>query len=87
MRHYAWNTVTCLSLVALGCAPRKEAGPPRISEFGRYEGYSQPMYTDWVRTSHYVTMRDGVRLASRRSRQPVRKDCAGLYADGRTVDG
>lgn len=35
----------------------------RISEFGRYEGYSEERFDDWVTTSRYVEMRDGVRLA------------------------
>ncbi|MXW55953.1 MAG: CocE/NonD family hydrolase, partial [Gemmatimonadales bacterium] len=35
----------------------------RVSEFGRYEGYSEPRFDGWVTTSRYVEMRDGVRLA------------------------
>ncbi len=50
-----------LSLVA--CAAKPETSPARVSEFGRYEGYSKEAYSEWVRESHYVTMRDGVRLA------------------------
>jgi len=34
-----------------------------VSELGRYEGYSEPIYSGWVRTSQYVTVRDGTKLA------------------------
>jgi putative CocE/NonD family hydrolase len=36
---------------------------PRVSEFNRYSGYSQPVYDGWVRSSRYVATRDGTRLA------------------------
>ncbi|HLI58798.1 MAG TPA: CocE/NonD family hydrolase [Solirubrobacteraceae bacterium] len=35
----------------------------RVSSPGRYEGYSAQLYDTWVRTSFYVTVRDGTRLA------------------------
>ena len=35
----------------------------RVSSFGRYEGYSPQLYDEWVNSSVYVGMRDGVRLA------------------------
>jgi putative CocE/NonD family hydrolase len=35
----------------------------RISEPGRYEGYSQALFDGWQRTSQYITMRDGTRIA------------------------
>jgi putative CocE/NonD family hydrolase len=35
----------------------------RVSEFGKYVGYSQPLYDKWVRTSRYIEMSDGVKLA------------------------
>jgi putative CocE/NonD family hydrolase len=35
----------------------------RISEPGRYEGYSRVLFDGWVRTSQYVTVRDGTRIA------------------------
>lgn len=60
-----------VSLFAIGCAggdvetATTEAPPPEgaVSEFGRYEGYSEPRFDSWVTTSEYVEMRDGVRLA------------------------
>jgi len=35
----------------------------RVSRFGIYRGYSQPIYDGWVRTSQYITVRDGTKLA------------------------
>lgn len=35
----------------------------RISAFGEYEGYSEARFSEWVTTSEYVEMRDGVKLA------------------------
>ncbi len=35
----------------------------RASEFGKYAGYSEPIYNEWVRTSRYLEMSDGVKLA------------------------
>ena len=47
--------------LAAGAAPRSE--PDRVSGFGEYEGYTEIQYQEWVRSSQYVEMRDGVRLA------------------------
>jgi putative CocE/NonD family hydrolase len=35
----------------------------RVSQLGRYHGYSEPIYDNWVRTSQYVEVRDGTKLA------------------------
>lgn len=35
----------------------------RISRFGEYQGYSAETYDSWVRSSQYLTMRDGMKLA------------------------
>jgi uncharacterized protein len=35
----------------------------RVSEVGRYEGFSEPVYDGWVRTSQYIEARDGTKLA------------------------
>lgn len=44
--------------------PSGAATPEKISEFGKYEGYSNAnAYDGYVRKSVYVPMRDGVRLA------------------------
>ena len=36
----------------------------KISEFGRYEGYSEPVYESRERISRYVQLSDGTRLAA-----------------------
>jgi len=35
----------------------------KVSRPGEYSGYSEPVFTEWVRTSQYVTVRDGTKLA------------------------
>jgi putative CocE/NonD family hydrolase len=37
--------------------------PARFSRLGEYSGYSTAVYDGWQRSSQYLTMRDGVRLA------------------------
>ncbi len=49
-------------LLTAACSAQ-ETEDPRVSEFGRYEGYSEPRFEEWVNTSGYVEMRDGVKLA------------------------
>jgi len=44
-------------------APTAAQSPDRVSRFGEYRGYSEPLYDDWVRVSQYVPARDGTRLA------------------------
>jgi putative CocE/NonD family hydrolase len=36
----------------------------RVSQPGKYEGYSQPLYEETTSSSQYITMRDGTRLAA-----------------------
>jgi len=43
-------------------APEKTAN--RVSEFAKYNGYSEPVYDEWVRTSEYIEVRDGTKLAA-----------------------
>lgn len=40
-----------------------QVGQPKVSAPGRYSGYSPQLYTEWVRESRYVAVRDGTRLA------------------------
>lgn len=42
------------------CDPKKNGG---ASSPGKYQGYSEPLYPDYERTSFYVEVRDGTRLA------------------------
>ena len=58
------SIVLCAVLLNPCCSRSKSAVPEgAISEFGRYEKFSEPMYEHWIRQSQYVAMRDGVKLA------------------------
>ena len=51
-----------ISLVAVYIyLPAQEA--ERVSRFGEYRGYSKEVYDSWIRSSQYLTMRDGTKLA------------------------
>jgi putative CocE/NonD family hydrolase len=52
-----------LTACDIGSGDTGEAHPDWVSEFGRYEGYSEARFDDWVTVSRYVEMRDGVKLA------------------------
>ena len=54
--------LTVTLATARACAG-PESSTERISVFGRYQGYSAQSFPDPVRTSFYLPMRDGVRLA------------------------
>lgn len=51
------------SLCSAALSQDADAAPGRVSEFGKYEGYSQARFKQWVTTSRYIEMRDGVKLA------------------------
>jgi uncharacterized protein len=42
---------------------QRKVGKPMISTFGKYQGYAQPVYDGTQRTSEYLTLSDGTRLA------------------------
>jgi putative CocE/NonD family hydrolase len=42
---------------------QRKAEKPMISTFGKYQGYSEPVYDGTQRTSDYLTLSDGTRLA------------------------
>jgi hypothetical protein len=50
--------------------------PTRASKLGEYRGYSRPVYDGWRRTSLYIAVRDGTRLAADIYR-PTRRGRAG----------
>lgn len=61
-------SVFCFSFSAVflasGCVGNQPDRPRQTgSEFGRYEKSSKPIYSERVRQSRYVVMRDGVKLA------------------------
>jgi hypothetical protein len=62
MRIHRWSLVFWLAVAA--CSTSRQPTGPRVSEFGRYDGFTEPVYAEWVRESRYVPMRDGVKLAA-----------------------
>ncbi len=61
LRAVLWAAIFGVFVLALGlpCSGAVD----RVSTLGRYEGYSEAVYDGWVRTSQYVTVRDGTRIA------------------------
>jgi putative CocE/NonD family hydrolase len=57
---FIWLIISPLSSPA---SPIPSQDEDKISRFGEYKGYSEPAYDSWIRTSQYLTMRDGVRIA------------------------
>ena len=59
------NILPLLFVIFVGCggSDTRKAPPGAVAEFGKYEKYSEPQYGERVRSSQYVTMRDGVNLA------------------------
>ncbi|MFT4089328.1 MAG: CocE/NonD family hydrolase [Asticcacaulis sp.] len=57
------GTALALSATIVSAQESPAAKTEKISEFGRYSGYSIPTYDGHVRTSEYMTARDGTRLA------------------------
>ena len=55
-----WLLISPPFFFASGAPSQDES---KVSRFGEYKGYSVPAYDSWVRTSQYLTMRDGVRIA------------------------
>lgn len=42
---------------------KDETEEEKISSFGKYKGFSPEIFDSWVRSSQYITMRDGTRIA------------------------
>jgi putative CocE/NonD family hydrolase len=59
------GALACLAVVfsATWSSVAPAADESRVSKFGEYSGYSKALYDGWVRTSQYVTVRDGTKLA------------------------
>jgi len=66
MRNYQQSFIFVLVLL-VGASMVNGQKPERVgyraSKFGKYVGYSQPLYDEWIRTSRYLEMSDGVKLA------------------------
>jgi putative CocE/NonD family hydrolase len=67
-KHFRSTALAALGLAALLGGIGGTAWPAptetRVSRFGEYRGYSQPVYDGWKRSSFYITARDGTRLAA-----------------------
>jgi hypothetical protein len=59
----AFPRLGLLFAVIFLAAAAAQAQTEKISSPGQYAGYSQPLYTEWVRASQYVAVRDGTQLA------------------------
>jgi uncharacterized protein len=55
--------VVGLLLTLVSVYRMKSTGKTRVSAFGKYQGYSQPIYDGSKRTSDYLKLSDGTRLA------------------------
>ena len=53
--------ILCSLLLFSGNVQAQET--ERISRFGEYKGFSEEIYDSSVRTSQYLTMRDGIKIA------------------------
>ncbi len=53
--------VLSITFVLQGHLPAQET--EKVSKFGEYKGYSEEIYDSSVRTSQYLTMRDGIKIA------------------------
>jgi putative CocE/NonD family hydrolase len=68
MKKTTWKIVlpilAALVLLVLFVGTRqRKTGNQKISEFGRYQGYSPAIYDGYVRTSDFLRLSDGTRLA------------------------
>lgn len=61
-RRPAAKTIALCELLLL-CQSGAFAAGERISKPGQYDGYSQARFDGWQRTSRYVAVRDGTRIA------------------------
>ena len=62
-RRAALTFLLILVVLPLTIAPLAAQEETPVSKLGEYQGCSEPIYDEWVRTSQYITVRDGTRLA------------------------
>jgi putative CocE/NonD family hydrolase len=55
--------IAVVLVIALFLVYKKQAGQAKVSEFGRYQGYSKKIYDGNQRRSEYLTLSNGTRLA------------------------
>ncbi len=61
--HLGTALAILITALTAGAAPATAQDGERISRPGVYQGYSVPIYDEWVRVSQYVEVRDGTHLA------------------------
>jgi hypothetical protein len=64
MNHRTKRAVNFLLLVSFLLSFVAAQAQERVSAFRQYKGFSQEVYSEWVRSSVYITARDGTRLAA-----------------------
>src|SRR4030042_2357463 len=65
LRRTAWlmTVFSCALMVGLLAQEKRPATAQKVSSPGKYQGYSAPIYSEWVRSSQYIPARDGTKLA------------------------
>ena len=55
--------IAILLVIVLYLLYKKNTGQVKVSEFGKYKGYSEAIYDGTKRISDYLTLSNGTRLA------------------------
>ena len=55
--------IAVVLVVAIFLVYKRQAGQARVSEFGKYQGYSAKIYDGSKRVSDYLTLSSGTKLA------------------------
>lgn len=58
-----FSIITAIACPAGAIATAQDGVMDPVSRLGEYSGYSESLYRAWVRTSQYISMRDGTKLA------------------------
>jgi putative CocE/NonD family hydrolase len=58
-----YPVIAALLLIALFLLFKKQGRQTKVSEFGKYQGYSEAVYDSNERRSEYLTLSNGIRLA------------------------
>jgi len=67
-----YPVVAILLVIALYLLYKKNTGQVKVSEFGKYKGYSEAVYDGSQRISDYLTLSNGTRLACAETPQTKR---------------
>jgi hypothetical protein len=58
-----YPVIAIILVIALYLLYKKNIGQTKVSEFGKYQGYSEAIYDGTQRTSDYLMLSNGTRLA------------------------